>query len=203
MENTAAIIKKATSDNSEVAAELSIAALGSSVSELFGTTSKEKALGYLSQLWTRKRNRFSYEYSHMAMIEGKPVGLMTCFPGEMTDKTLMPTVWQLIKIGRLPFLKHLMSQLRLLRHFSSQVEAYPDEFYVGTLAVLSEYRGFSIGTQFLGFACELAQNLGFEKCSLIVDVDNEGGIRFYKRHGFVVAEHITKPVAFYRMVKRL
>jgi len=193
-------IEKATPEYSEAAARLTLMALGSSSQSLFGTADENTAIAYLRQLWRRKKNRFSHAHSYIAKLGEKPVGLMTCFPGEMTSKTIYPTMWQLIRIGKLRFIKHVLSQLKLLKHFSSHVEAHPDEFYIGTLAVLPECRGMSIGTKFIEFMSVKAKAAGFNKCALLVDADNEGGIRFYERHGFKQDGYWEKPVSFYRMV---
>jgi len=201
-EPTVTIIK-ATPENAEVSACLTLMALGRSARALFGTTSEELAIAYLEQLWSRKKNRFSHAYSYIAKLNDKPVGLMTCFPGEMTSKTIYPTMWQLIRIGKLRFTKHVLSQIKLLRQFSSHVEAHPDEFYIGTLAVLPECRGMSIGAQFLDFMKVKAKSAGFKKCALLVDADNDGGIRFYERFGFKQDGYWEKPVPFYRMMVEL
>jgi len=196
-------IEKATPENAEAAAILTLMALGSSAKELLGTTCKDLSVSYLMQLWGKKKNRFSHVYSYIAKQDNKPVGLMTCFPGEMTGKTIFPTMRQLIRIGKLRFIRHILSQIKLLKHFSSHVEAHPDEFYIRTLAVLPEYQGMSIGTQLLDFMRIQAKAAGLAKCALLVDADNANGIRFYERHGFNQDGYWEKPVPFYRMVAKL
>ena len=200
MDDHGITIEKATPDNADVAAKLTLMALGNSAKVMFGVVDDAIALDYLGKLWPMKRNRFSHMYAYIAKIGDKPVGLMSCFPGEMTTKNIYPTVLQLIRIGKFTFVRHMLSQVRMLRQITSHVEAYPDEFYIGTLAVLAEYQSMGIGALFLEFMGKQAKAAGLCKCALLVDKDNIGGIRFYERHGFKIDGYWEKPVPFYRMV---
>lgn len=52
------------------------------------------------------------------------------------------------------------------------------------MVVLPEYRGTGAGSALLQAAVELAKTAGCRRITLLTDADNDGGQRFYQRHGF-------------------
>jgi ribosomal protein S18 acetylase RimI-like enzyme len=131
-----------------------------------------------------EENRFSYQYSYIAKINSKPVGLMTCYPGNLSKKLVYPIIQSAIMIGKAHFIWHIVTHLKYFYYFASTVEAYSDEFYIGTLAVLPEYRSHGIGAKMIEFMKMTAKARGFAIYSLLVEADNMGGICFYERNGF-------------------
>jgi ribosomal protein S18 acetylase RimI-like enzyme len=80
------------------------------------------------------------------------------------------------------------------------VEAYPDELYIGTLAVLPEYRSQGIGAKMIDFMKMTAKAQGFGKCYLLAEASNIGGIRFYERNGFKKVLYSEKTRAYFRVL---
>lgn len=187
-------------DDADIAAKLTLMAYKDFAYEMLGCKKENDVLEYFKKLWLLKNNRFSYEYSYTAKVDEKTVGLLVCHTGNLCKKLVSPTVFQLIKIGKLNFIYHILKNIRYFYHFSFTIEAMEDEFYIGTLAVLPEYRNYGIGAEMINFMKMLAQKQGYNKCSLLVEGDNIDGIRFYEKNGFEKVLHSKKPREYYRVV---
>jgi hypothetical protein len=100
------IIENALAGDDDTAALLTLMAYKDFSYDMFGVRDDEKILEYYRKLWKFDNNRFSYRYSHVAKMDSKPIGLMTCYPAELTKKLVSPTVARLIKIGGIRFVSH-------------------------------------------------------------------------------------------------
>jgi GNAT superfamily N-acetyltransferase len=198
LENTC--FRKAVIEDSDIASLLTLMAYKDFAYDMLGVKTEEKVLHYFKRLWIIKNNRFSYEYSYLAEMDSKPVGLMTYYPGKYVKKLIMPTIKHIIKFGGIQFLWHVSTHINYYYHFAFTAEAYDDEFYIGTLAVLPEHRNYGIGAELIKFATTQAGSEKLSKCSLLVAGDNEAGIRFYERNGFEKVFNGKKPIPYYRMV---
>jgi ribosomal protein S18 acetylase RimI-like enzyme len=190
----------AKADDADIAAKLSFMAYNDFAYEIFGGKDENEVLNYFKKLWVLKRNRFSFEYSYMVKVDEKLAGLMTCYPGSFCKKLVMPTVSHLIAIGKNNFLWYVLTHINISYHFARTVEAMDDEFYIGTLAVLPEYRACGIGSKMIDFMRILAEKQGFHKCSLLVEGDNMNGLGFYEKNGFERVLYSEKPHAYYRVI---
>lgn len=199
MENTV-VIERAAKGDADLAAGLTLMAYKDLAYDIFGGKCEARILDYLKKLWIAEENRFSYQYSYIAKISSEPVGLITCYPGNLSKKLICSTVKRSIKIGKAHFLWHIINHLNYYYYFASTREAYPDEFYIGTLAVLPEYRSHGIGAKMIDFTKTTAKAQGFGKCSLLVEASNIRGIRFYERNGFKKVLYSEKPRAYFRML---
>jgi ribosomal protein S18 acetylase RimI-like enzyme len=192
--------RKAVIEDGDIASLLTLMAYKDFAYDMLGVKTEEEVLHYFKRLWIIKNNRFSYEYSYLVEIDSKPVGLMTCYPGKYVKKLIMPTIKHIIKFGGIQFLWYVSTHINYYYHFAFTTEAYDDEFYIGTLAVLPEYRNYGIGSELIKFATTQAAPEKLSKCSLLVAGDNEAGIRFYERNGFEKAFYGKKPIPYYRVV---
>ena len=190
----------AKADDADIAAKLTLMAYKDFAYEMFGAKNENGILEYFRKLWILKRDRFSYKYSYMVKIHEKTVGLMTCYPGIFCKKLLIPTILHLIKIGKINFLWHILTYINYFYYFTYTTEAMEDEFYIGTLAVLPEYRNYGIGSKIISFMKILAEKQGVNKCSLLVEGNNMDGIRFYEKNGFKKITYSDKPRAYYRVL---
>jgi ribosomal protein S18 acetylase RimI-like enzyme len=187
-------------DNADIAAKLTFMAYKDFSYEMLGCKNETEVLKYFKELWILKNNRFSYEYSYMVKVDEKLVGLMTCYSGRFCKKLVTPTAFHLIKIGKFNFLWHILTHINYFYHFVFMTEAMDDEFYIGTLAVFPKYRNYGIGSKLIDFMKTLAQEQGFNKCSLLVEGNNLDGIRFYEKTGFEKVLYSEKPHDYYRVV---
>ncbi len=194
-------IEKASLEDTEVAAVLTLMAYKDFAYDVFGTKNDEKVLYYFRELWKLDENRFSHKYSYIAKLDSKPVGLITCYPGVLVHKLITPTIKSIFKLGGLSFLWNVIIHINYFYYFAKTTEAYPDEFYIGTLAVLTEYRSCGIGAKMINFAVSQGKLHRLKKCTLLVDAKNTAGIRFYESNGYKKVIHGKKPREYFKVAK--
>ena len=193
-------IEPASPKDAWVAAELMFMAYHEFSYDIFGHVGESGARDYYKKLWRHGNNRFGYKFSYSAKLENKTVAIMTCYNAKQIRKLVLPTLRQLLYFGRGKFILHFITHLNNFYYFSSNQETYPDELYVATLSVLPEYRSMGIGAEMLQYARKVTKNLGLRRCTLHVSAQNEGGIRFYERNGFVKVQPVEKQAVYFRMV---
>jgi len=193
-------ISPASPAESTEAARLTFMAYHKYSYDIFGQVGEAGALRCFEQLWQHGNNRFGYKFSYIARLDNKPVGLMTCYPVPLIRKLTLPTMAQLTRIGGAAFLFHFISHLSNFYYFSSTDNLHPQELYIATLSVKTDFRGLGIGGEMLRYARKLTQELGLNKCCLHVNAENKSGIRFYERNGFSKAPPIPARASYYRMI---
>lgn len=190
--------------NSKEGSKLNAAALDYMAYTLVGSKDDILIEKTLDTLWKTQYNRFSHQYSYEAKVDGKTVGVMSCYPAEEMGELGILTVKQLFKIRKLDLLWYAMTHLGDVSSLLFLKEGKKGEFHIGTLATSGECRGMGIGTKMLKFAEEKAREMRYKKCSLTVKKENAGAIKLYKRLGYQIVESVDrKPYFLYRMVKHL
>lgn len=137
-------------------------------------------IGHLERYFAQAGNRFSYQVTEVAEVDGAVAGVLLSFGGR-DEERLNDAVG--------PWLQH---------------EAHDDEWYIDALAVFSNWARQGVGTQLLARAEELARAHGYPRIALNVAEDNTAARHLYERVGYAVTEHTTlyeRP--FVRMVKTL
>lgn len=146
-----------------------------------GLGSLQREISILEDWFTRPGNRFSYEYSWVAEIDGKPIGLLLTLPGNRLAELerslskgilkhynpfeLVQMVWRLMVIGR-------------------SDEADKNEYVLAHLAVKEAYRHQGIASRLIQKAEELAVQNGFSRLVLEVELDNLPARTLYQKQGF-------------------
>jgi len=189
-----------TRNEADVAASLTFMAYHIFSYDIFGEVGEERATALFKHLWLHGNNRFGHQYSYIGWLKNSPVALMTCYPAPLITKLVPPTVWQLVRAGRLAFIWHILSHLDNFYYLASSHDIPANEFYVATLSVLPKHRGCGIGAEMLSHARELTEILGMRRCTLHVNAENKDGIRFYERNGFVKTETSESTSNYFRMV---
>jgi len=115
--------------------------------------------------YEREDSVFSYKNCVVVEKDKKVVGMLVSFPILFSDTSADDEVDPVLA----PY---------------SKLECN-NSYYICGMAVLPEYRGQGIGTQFLETAEQLARTEGFNKLSLIVFEQNSGAKRLYERSGFL------------------
>ena len=131
---------------------------------------------------------YTYRNTRVAEIDGKAVGALLSYPGdiykELREKTfaeLWPEFFEL--------------------HGNSDQETEPGEYYLDSLAVLPAFRGQGIGRKLLQDGIRKGISLGYSKVALVADSDMPHLISLYESIGFVPIEHRHAfGVDFQRMV---
>lgn len=114
---------------------------------------------------------YSSDNSTIAIVDDKPVGMVTAYDGRNYHDWRVKT-FQLVR-------DHLGIEFP-----GMEEEAVPGEFYIDSLAVLPECRGMGIGTLLLECAIAKGRSLGL-KCTLAVDPDNPQARKLYESLGFM------------------
>lgn len=102
---------------------------------------------------------YSWKNALIAEEDGRLIGCIISYPG---DKYLQfreytwPKLWTDIDPDLMKNTPH---------------ETEPGEYYLDSMAILPEYRGSAIGKKLMLAAIEQGKKMGYEKFTLIVDVD--------------------------------
>lgn len=186
-------IRKATLEDATQVAPLIYAAIGDIANRLTGELSLHQIIDQLAFLFCQKDNRHSYVNTYVAVRTTQPnevLGILVLYSGE--DGLAMDLSLQ-------KWLKD-----KSAKSIQIDQEAHCDEFYVDTICVHANNRGQGIGTKLLLFAEEIAQQKGFSKLSLNVEMGKVDAIRLYEKIGYVITEPWTiigEP--FHHMVKKI
>lgn len=125
---------------------------------------------------TDEASAFCYTNAILAELDGAVVGMILCYPAD--------------EFGLPPILESVLPRRRLepMREvLTSRVEG---TWYVNSFVVRADARGRGIGRLLLGFAAELAGELGFDRLSLHVWADNEKAVALYRAAGFETVRNI-------------
>lgn len=164
---------------SMVGAQLNVMALEYMAFPLAGSEEKNTVDWTFCKLWRQENNRFSHQYAYEAQMDGKTLGMITCYPIPVLNRLTWPTFKQLLSFRKLGFVVYNILNIKMLYSMFTLKEGEDDEFHIGTIALLPESRGLGIGTRLIEFAEEQASLQGFAKCSLTVKKENQLAIKLY------------------------
>lgn len=181
-------IRQAQPADAEAATPLLIEANGDIAKRMTGETDWAKVELALQELFKRDDNLHSYLYTYVAELDGKVAGIMALYPGDIEarlDANL--NNWLAEKGATNP---------------EVDPEALPGELYIDAVCIDPVFRNKGIGTQLFAYAEEIAQQTGFTKLSLNVEIEKEPAIRLYKRLGYeIVSPWTIIGEPFHHMVK--
>ncbi len=118
---------------------------------------------------------YSYRNTRIAEIEGCVVGALVAYDGARYAKMREKT-FGLVKQTSGMDLNH------------NAMETGPGEFYLDSMAILQEYRGFGFGQKLMRDRMEWAKRNGFGAVTLLVDKDKPRLQAYYEELGFVFIE---------------
>lgn len=122
------------------------------------------------KLAARTDAQYSYCNALVAEIDGNAVGAIVGYDGARLYELRAPLQTLIVeKTGRL---------------LDIEDETSVGEFYIDSLAVLSQYRGCGIGRKLLCAMRERAFEAGFSRVGLLVDVENPDAEALYTSLGF-------------------
>ena len=122
-----------------------------------------------------QRNDLLYSYcnSRVAEVDGRSVGSILSYPGEIYKELRRRTF------------SELLSDFTALDTDSEQ-ETGPGEFYLDSMAVLPSYRGCGIGRALMQDSIQRGISLGYNKITLLVDPEMPSLISLYSSIGFTL-----------------
>lgn len=199
------VIRPATPNDVELAANLLYLSMGELAEYLFGGV-RMPVNKILKGLFLSKNNRFSWTTADVAAWDGEPVGVLFSFPGYEFNRRELTIGAALLKLCGLDVLRLIPRALSI----ANGVETYRDEYYLANMAIFPKFQGRGIGSSLLKHAEGKAQAAALTKCSLIVDTENPNAKRLYERTGYQVDFTKTYPgpaedahAGYHRMVKQL
>ena len=131
---------------------------------------------------------YTYKYSRVAEVDGRPVGSLLSYPGEIYHDLRQKTF------------DELWPEFSKMNEESDQ-ETGPGEYYLDSLAVLPAYRRMGIGRSLLEDGIRKGECLGYRQIALVADAGMPHLIRLYQSIGFVPADRRHAfGVDFQRMV---
>lgn len=155
-----------------------------SAPDLFTLMFGSQAIAVLTALVQRSHNRFSHQYIRIAETNDRVVGMVTLVPAEFVEHN--PDYDEILNFGQKLWLKFV--QYLLIQHVLKQ--DYPTgTFYIGNLAVATEYRSQGIGRQLILQCIHKCAAHCVEKsqssCIFIsVDASNVKAQKLYESLGF-------------------
>ena len=120
---------------------------------------------------------YSYCNTRIAETDGIPVGALVAYDGSryarMREKTF-----------------GLVKQTSDMDLNCNAMETGPGEFYLDSMAILSDYRGVGIGKMLMRDRVDYAFSNGFQKVTLLVDKDKPRLQQYYESEGFAFSEEM-------------
>lgn len=128
---------------------------------------------------------YSYLNTRIAEIDGNRVGALVAYDGARYA-ALRAKTFGLVKQTSGMDLNH------------NAMETGPGEFYLDSMAILSDYRGAGIGKMLMRDRIDFALSNGFQKVALLVDKDKPRLQRYYECEGFAFSEEMFVFGSWYR-----
>lgn len=168
---------------------------------IFGKNVRE----ILKELYIRKNNQFSFEFTNFAIYNNRISGMVLSYSFDDLKKVSINTGYLLIKIMKFDFIKNLE---KFIKSFLKLNIIKKDEYYISNIAVYPEFRGLGIGKELLLFAEKRAKENNLKKLTLDVEKENKNAIEIYKNFGFIIDNEFNlnfheNIFSFYKMIKVL
>ena len=120
---------------------------------------------------------YSYCNTRIAEINGNRVGALVAYDGARYTALRTKTFG-------------LVQQSSGMDLSRNAMETGPSEFYLDSMAVLSDFRGLGIGKMLMRDRMDYALRNGFQKVTLLVDKDKPRLQHYYQSLGFVFVEEM-------------
>ena len=144
---------------------------------------------HLIEICCKDDTLYSYCNTRIAEIDGNPVGALVAYDGaryaRMREKTF-----------------GLVQQTSGMDLSHNAMETGPGEFYLDSMAVLSDYRGVGIGKLLMRDRMEFALKNGFPKVTLLVDKDKPRLQEYYQSEGFSFSKEMFVFGAWYNKLEK-
>ncbi len=168
---------------------------------IFGKNVKD----ILKNLYSKKENQFSYEFTNFIEVQNKICGMLLSYSYDDKKKVELNTGSLLLKIMKIDFLKIFPN---LLKSFFVLEKLDKGDYYISNIATYPSFRGMGLGTKLLTFSEDVAKNRKIKRLVLEVEKENENAIKVYEKFGFKKEKDLNlkigdKTFSFYKMVKNL
>lgn len=128
---------------------------------------------------------YSFCNTRIAEIDGNPVGALVAYDGARYAALRAKTFG-------------LVQQTSGMDLSRNAMETGSGEFYLDSMAILSDYRGIGIGKMLMRDRMDYALENGFQKVTLLVDKDKPRLQSYYESEGFAFGEEMFVFGSWYR-----
>lgn len=177
------IIKKAEQADVSEIVELIRMAIDDMAMRYTGYEDAEAINRALKDLVCQAQTRFSYNYIHVARYKNQIVGQITAYPAD-----------QLLELNVAfegVFNQNADNRSERLKAVLEAKEGIDGEFYIDSLAIHPNFRGQGVGKLLIKEAEMLASSQGYDKISLLVDLNNSNAEALYEKLNFQVDRHMN------------
>ncbi len=171
------VIRDATLDDAPFIARVVLAGIDMLDMDAVLPNEQRTIFEHLIKICRMDDTLYSYLNTRIAEIDGNPVGALVAYDGAhyalMREKTF-----------------GLVQQTSGMDLSHNAMETGSGEFYLDSMAILSEYRGIGIGKLLMRDRVDFALINGFEKITLLVDKDKPRLQQYYESEGFAFSEEM-------------
>ena len=132
---------------------------------------------HLIEICRMDNTLYGYCNTRIAEIDGEKVGALVAYDGARYAAMRAKTFG-------------LVQQSSGMDLSRNAMETGPGEFYLDSMAILSDHRGIGIGKMLMRDRMDYALGNGFPKVTLLVDKDKPRLQTYYESLGFVFAEDV-------------
>lgn len=182
-------LRDATSDDAPFIARVVLA--GIDMLDIDATLPDEQHSIYehLMDICRMSDTLYSYCNTRIVEIDGHPVGALVAYDGARYAAMRAKTFG-------------LVQQTSGMDLSRNAMETGSGEFYLDSMAILSDYRGIGIGKMLMRDRMDYALENGFQKVTLLVDKDKPRLQRYYESEGFAFGEEMFVFGAWYNKLEK-
>lgn len=147
----------------------------------------QELLDSVTEMCHREDVLYSWRNTILAEVDGRVVGGLTQYDGARYAEMRAITF-------------PLITQACGIDYSDMDLETYPGEYYLDSMAVLPEYRGQGIATALLKDGIARATAAGITQCSMIVSPENPEAQKLYESLGF---HHVMTINAFHEEYRKM
>ena len=164
--------RQAKKEDANIVAQLMMLAMDKITYDFIGEVNEEKAIEFLSTLFSQEANQYSYQNTWLVEVDGQVAACSTFYDGGKLDELRRPV---------LTLLKEVYGS-----EIHPQDETQAGEIYIDTIAVSPNFQGKGIGSKILDFLIEEVAVKQQKTLGLLVDFENPSAKKLYLRKGFEV-----------------
>ena len=130
----------------------------------------EEYLSVLTKIARAQATQYSWQYAIIAEWNGRAAGAVVGYDGAQLEE---------LRDGTFAILRHEIGRVPTI---ANETEA--GEYYLDSVAVMPEFRGYGVGSALVEAFCDKAFAEGAERVGLIVDIENPNAEKLYTSQGF-------------------
>lgn len=183
------LLRDATSDDAPLIARVVLAGIDMLDIDAILPDEQHSIYEHLMDICRMNDTLYSFCNTRIAEIDGHPVGALVAYDGACYAAMRAKTFG-------------LVQQTSGMDLSRNAMETSSGEFYLDSMAILSDYRGLGIGKMLMRDRMDYALRNGFQKITLLVDKDKSRLQRYYESEGFAFGEEMFVFGAWYNKLEK-